>query len=78
LATSRKKYSALIWGPVADPGAAVGEALLLAIPDELGEVLGRIAGMDGEDIRAQRHDGDGAQVVGREAFVFGGGLANRK
>ncbi len=62
----------------ADAGATEGEALLLAVPDELGEVLGRIARMHGDDIGAQRHDRDGAQVIGREAFVLGRGLADRE
>jgi hypothetical protein len=32
--------------------------------DELPQILRRIAGMHGEHVRAERHDGDRAQIVG--------------
>src|SRR5262249_21802902 len=60
LATSRKKYSAPICGPVPTPALALG----LAVLDELPQILGWIAGMNGKHIRAERHDGDGAQILG--------------
>jgi hypothetical protein len=60
----------------ADTGAAVGEAP--AALDELSKVLRRIAGMNGENVRAEGHDGDRTQIVGRETLVSGGGLVDRK
>src|ERR687888_271097 len=60
----------------ADTGAAIGE--VFAALDEVSEVLCRIAGMNGENVRAERHDGDGAQIVGRKPLVPGGGLVDRE
>src|SRR5262245_1244004 len=61
-----------------DAGTAVGEALRLAVLNELLQVLHRIARMDGENDRAERDDGDGAQIIDRESLVSGNGLADRK
>ena len=62
----------------ADAGAAVGEARPLPVVDERLQVFRRIARMHGENVGTEGHDRDGAQIVDREALVFGGGLVDRQ
>jgi len=62
----------------ADAGAAEGEAPTLPVVDELFQVFRRIAWMHGENVGTEGHDGDGAQIVDREALVFGRALIDRK
>ena len=62
----------------ADAGAAIGEASHLPVGDELLQVFGRVARMHGENVRTEGHDRDRAQIVDREALVFGGGLVDGK
>src|SRR5262249_40413613 len=62
----------------ADAGAAEGEASTLPVHDELFQVFRRIARMHGENVGTKGHDGDGAQIVDREALVFGRCLIDRK
>ena len=62
----------------AGAGAAVGEALLLGVGDELLQVLGRIARMDGDHVGADGDEGDRAQVALLEAPVLRGGHVGGK
>ena len=65
-------------GTGTDAGAAEGEALVLAVGEELLQVLRRIARMDREHVGAECHDRNRAQVAGGEALVPPGGLVDRK
>src|SRR5262249_36963505 len=78
LAISRKKILRADMRTRADAGAAVGEAAPLPVVDERLQVFRRIARMHGENVGTEGHDRDGAQIVDREALVFGGGLVDRQ